>query len=400
MAFRTLVLCDAVAHDGGTESYLARIIPALRSHDVDVVVRARTVRESDAFGVGDTQRIAWASDEEAPNAAAASAVERTIAALAPDAVILSNVFDPGVVAAARRAPRFVVRVHDHRNFCPNGNRVYPQFSAACTSPMGGACVAASLLRGCVHGPRPSTLVRLQRRRALQRALLEADAFVVSSRYMRTSCIDNGVPAHAVVTAPPPVDPRALAAPALSRSGRRRVLFAGRIAPEKGLRSLISALAHIPAARRPELDVAGAATPEARAAAAHAERLAVTARFLGRLDGSALQAAYDGADVVAVPSLWPEPFGLVGIEAFARGRPVVAYDVGGVREWIGAGGIAVPRGDELAFSQALVAVLDDGRWEAFAFAARRAAEAYTTEAHVTTLLTTLTPTLSKERPCAY
>ena len=43
-----------------------------------------------------------------------------------------------------------------------------------------------------------------------------------------------------------------------------------------------------------------------------------------------------ADLLVVPSLWPEPFGLVGIEAGTHGVPAVAYDVGGISDWLIAG----------------------------------------------------------------
>jgi glycosyltransferase involved in cell wall biosynthesis len=43
-----------------------------------------------------------------------------------------------------------------------------------------------------------------------------------------------------------------------------------------------------------------------------------------------------ADLLAVPSVWPEPFGLVGIEAGCVGLPAVAYEVGGVRDWLRPG----------------------------------------------------------------
>jgi glycosyltransferase involved in cell wall biosynthesis len=59
----------------------------------------------------------------------------------------------------------------------------------------------------------------------------------------------------------------------------------------------------------------------------------------------------------VPSLWPEPFGLVGLEAAAHGVPAVAFDTGGISEWLtdGVNGRLV---SEYGSAEALGAVLAD------------------------------------------
>jgi glycosyltransferase involved in cell wall biosynthesis len=107
--------------------------------------------------------------------------------------------------------------------------------------------------------------------------------------------------------------------------------------------------------------------------------------LGRLGPAAMERAIDATRAVAVPSLWPEPFGLLGVEAQARGRPAVAYAVGGIPEWIGAAGIAVPRGDEGALARAIVEVTDDERWKEYALMARQQAAGSTAAAHVARIL---------------
>jgi glycosyltransferase involved in cell wall biosynthesis len=108
-------------------------------------------------------------------------------------------------------------------------------------------------------------------------------------------------------------------------------------------------------------------------------------MLGQLNSREVNAAIDASSLVAVPSLWPEPFGLMGIEAQARGRPVVAYDVGGISEWMGDAGILVPRGDTGALARSISTVLEPASWNAFSEAALRQAAAYSIDAHVDSLL---------------
>src|SRR5205085_4746464 len=59
---------------------------------------------------------------------------------------------------------------------------------------------------------------------------------------------------------------------------------------------------------------------------------VEIEFMDWCAGDDLRRAYQSAKVVAFSSVWPEPFGLVGIEAMMQGKPVVAFDSGGVRDW--------------------------------------------------------------------
>ena len=375
------VLCDRVGDVGGAERYWETVLPALASHTGRVRVFAREILPGSPLGV-ETHAIAWADEDGTPSAEAARAVAGELRRDPPDVVVTASVFDTAVLDAVRaNAPRWIARVHDHRVFCPTGDRVYPQFEAPCTAAMGGACRGATIVRGCVHGPRPSSFHRIAQREAVRDRLAGADGVLVSSEHMRATCVANGIDPARIAITPPPLPDAAYAPEPARRPRARTLLFASRLTPRKGLRSLLGALAQLEPDERPQLVVAGAGDDEQRDAHAQAERDGVAVTWRGHLAAPDLRAAIDDADAVAVPSLWPEPFGLVGIEAQARGRPAVAYRVGGIADWIGGAGIAVRRGDERALASAIGTVLDERTWSGLAATARSNAERYRLGAHV-------------------
>jgi glycosyltransferase involved in cell wall biosynthesis len=95
---------------------------------------------------------------------------------------------------------------------------------------------------------------------------------------------------------------------------------------------------------------------------HASARGVPVSATGWLNGDERWAALRQATLLALPSSWPEPFGLVGLEAAALGIPAVAFDVGGVREWLrpGVNGYLAPGNppSALALADILVEALGD------------------------------------------
>ena len=151
-----------------------------------------------------------------------------------------------------------------------------------------------------------------------------------------------------------------------------LLYVGRIAPIKGLQTLLDAVACLRgrgiAAR---LAVIGGETDEPvdghqavvrRRVAALGLADAVT--FVGAQPQERLRDWYVAADVTVLPSYY-ESFGMVALEAMACGSPVVASRVGGLQSTVldGVTGLLVPEGDACALAETIARVLGDGalRW---------------------------------------
>lgn len=73
--------------------------------------------------------------------------------------------------------------------------------------------------------------------------------------------------------------------------------------------------------------------------------------------------WDNCDVLFFPSRWQEPFGLVGLEAMAHGIPVIAFDVGGVREWLTdfENGVVIPEKHTVAAAGILGGMAQNPAW---------------------------------------
>ena len=114
-------------------------------------------------------------------------------------------------------------------------------------------------------------------------------------------------------------------------------------------------------------------------------LGAAVRFLGRRDD--VPALLAASDVVAVPSVVAEAFGLTALEGMAAGRPVVAFASGGLPELVrdGETGILVPTGDAAGLARAIRQLLTEPALrDRLGAAGRRVAAGFTTEARVAAL----------------
>lgn len=137
-----------------------------------------------------------------------------------------------------------------------------------------------------------------------------------------------------------------------------VLLPGRITRWKGQGLLLEALARLPDARAVAVFVGSGKPREVAALVAQAERLGLTERVRVAGHCADMPAAYALADLVVAPSLEPEPFGRVVVEAQAMERLVIVADHGGAAETVAHSrtGWRVPPGDAAMLAAAIAAGL--------------------------------------------
>lgn len=189
-----------------------------------------------------------------------------------------------------------------------------------------------------------------RSRWLERLSRAVDAVAAPARFVLERHLELGFfpRAHTAVV-PWGAPPLALAAgPSRHGEGPLRFLFIGGLEPHKGIGVALEAFRRARDARA-SLDIAGAGTmaDACQAAARRDPRI----RFHGFVTGEEKERLLGSADALLFPSLCWEAVGLVMLEAFAHGVPVIASRTGGIPEFIEEGrtGFLVKPGDAVALA---------------------------------------------------
>lgn len=206
---------------------------------------------------------------------------------------------------------------------------------------------------------------LQRPSYLRDRLLRVDAIIAPSQFLRAMFVRNGYPEARIAVSSygiPPVSRVARGAP----SAVLRVGFLGTIAHHKGVHVAVEAVRRTPGV---ELQVHGRTTDFADYCAS-LQQVAASApaiRFCGPYDRKSLPAVLAALDVVVVPSLWYENTPFVVLEAMSAGVPVLASDLGGLREVVhdGRNGELFAAGDAADLARRLARLRDDpGQLQAY------------------------------------
>jgi glycosyltransferase involved in cell wall biosynthesis len=378
---KILVAQDALHAEGGVETYLASVIPALRARGHSVALLF-VRRRGGAPLIGDVDGPQVAV--EPPNIEAAFAELR---AWGPDVCFSNNMAPLDVERRALDEWPVVKFMHGYFGTCVSALKTHAfPFRAACSRTLGPACLALYVPRHCGSFTPAALAGGYRWARAQQGLLTRYAAVVVASDHMAEEYARHGVPRDRLAMLP--LFPSMTVRDPSATPGDS-VLFLGRMTDLKGGDLLIRAVSRAARDLRRSIPLVMAGDGPQRSAW---ERLAsserIDAAFPGWLDADERLAALSRAAVLAVPSVWPEPFGLVGLEAASMGVPAVGFDTGGIRQWLHhqvSGLLVPPSGRHAALAAALSEILEDrGLRERLSRGALTTAREMSVDAHVSGL----------------
>lgn len=379
----------------GTETYLHAVLPRLQEAGHELALLCETTAPAERAPILDQPSVPHWSVAEL-------GLETALGQLRgwdPDALFVNCPREPALEERLVRLAPAVLLVHNYHGTCISGHKAnrWP-VAQPCGRHFGPACLLHYLPRRC-GGWNPVTMVQLYGIQSRRHALLPRYRAVLTlSEHMRQEFVRHGVAKERAIVLPPPgFDAmEGTPVPKVKTAGDPwRLIYLGRMEMLKGGQLLLDALPLVlTEVQRPlHLALAGDGPERAawqrRAAQLMAMHPELRIDFPGWVAADAKRTLLSKADLLVVPSIWPEPFGLVGVEAARQGVPAAAFAVGGMRDWLvdGVTGKFAPGNPPTArgLATAITACLrDPAQHQQMATAAAAHAATMTLKKHVNAL----------------
>jgi len=267
----------------------------------------------------------------------------------PEVIHLHNIYhqlSPSIldVVRSKNIP-VVMHLHDYKLVCPNHalfiknnycdkcrpNKYYHCLSGRCVkNSLAGSLLAATEMY--LH----HSLLKIYKK--------NIKLFIAPSQFMKKTIISFGWSPENIRVIYNPYSSDLNTPMAQNSKNDNYLLYFGRLSPEKGISTLIKALAG-----QPYQTLIVGEGPERDALEKLAQTVAAPVSFLGFKEATELAPLISGARAVIIPSIWAENMPLNLLEALSLGKTVIASNIGGLAEIIrdGENGWLFTAGDEQA-----------------------------------------------------
>lgn len=325
---RVLLVHNHYQQPGGEDRVFAAEAALLTAHGHDVrqlafdndAIPARRAALQSARLAGET---IWSPDGFARVRAAARAFR-------PDVAHFHNTFPlispAGYYAARAEGVPIVQTLHNYRLFCVDG--VFYRDGHVCEDCLHKPIPLPGVIHKCYRDSRAAsgvTAAMLATHRALRTWTRAIDRYIVLTEFSRAKFVQGGLPPDKLMVKPNFVSPD----PGIGAGRGGYALFVGRLSPEKGIEILLRAWRQL--GGRIPLKIIG--DGPLASIVADAAREIPGVEWLAQLPPPAVADAMHAATALIFPSDWFETFGLVIVEAFACGTPVIAPNFGTMGEII-------------------------------------------------------------------
>lgn len=274
----------------------------------------------------------------------------------PEIIFLNHIEHPRLIEEVVKLPGIskmrYLALHDL--YCLNGDKILHWADKPCSFSFGWHCIVNAYTNHC-DSRRPDRLFGhfLGVRTSLE-STRKMNQILVPSTFMEKVLVYNGVPKERIS-----IIPTSCSIPEGGSVDHHYLLFVGRVAWQKGLSYLLESMTFLPDSIK--LIVLGDG-PERGSCQGLVRRLGMEKRveFRGFVPIAEVSEYQRQCSLLVFPSVWEEPSGNVVIEAMAWGKPVVAFDVGGVSDFVkdGVNGFLVPRKEIKTLAEKILHLMKD------------------------------------------
>jgi glycosyltransferase involved in cell wall biosynthesis len=260
---------------------------------------------------------------------------------------------PSVYYAAQAEGVAVVQtLRNYRLICPNG--LFFRDGQVCEDCVGKAIPYPGMVHGCYRQSQPASAMvtaMITTHRLLKTWDRQVNLFITLTQFAKRKLVEGGMSADNIIVKPNFIAPD----PGLGSGSGGFALYVGRLSVEKGLDTLIEAWRKLDTPYPLKIVGDGPLADLVKDAAQAMPAI----EWLGRRPMAEVHHLMGEASFLVFPSKWYETFGRVAVEAFAKGTPVVAANIGAIAELVEEGqtGLHFEPGNPQSLAQQVQSLID-------------------------------------------
>lgn len=313
---------DDVGWKGGIETYVLNLIPRLDEKGINQSILYNS-KEKD-IGIG--SHCTLYKKDKIKDIKSVLKREKT------DVVHVHNIFDKSMMEEIKNEVNIVFTTHNYKLICPATNFYLKNTREICNISCSWKCFFTSAGYRCMP-LRPPYIFRSY---SFSKWALNNESYishlVCPSKYAKKRHVEAGFEKSLMSVVPYFCSLCTVQEPEIPKENT--ITFMGRIRSYKGWEEFLKILSYLPKDVKGKM-IGDFNNKKTKKVKGMANKLNVSERLTLRkwVDRSNIRDVFRETSVFVFPSIWPETLGIVGIEALSSGVPVVAFDVGGVEEWL-------------------------------------------------------------------